>query len=201
LLELAAMTARRGALILAAGASKRMGTPKALLPWGKTTLLDSAISTARRVPIEEIVVVLGPSTQELQKNLAVSVAFNPQPETGRSASIRLGSALLSEDVSAILIQSVDQPSSKEIISALFEAIFRGGMVAVPTYEGRRGHPICLNGRLLTELREVTEQDEGLRSIVRRHRQELVEVPVGSESVVWNLNDPAAYEAARTAAGQ
>jgi molybdenum cofactor cytidylyltransferase len=195
------MIARRGALILAAGASKRMGTPKALLPWGETTLLDSAISTARRVPIEEIVVVLGPSTQELQKNLAVSVAFNPQPETGRSASIRLGSALLSEDVSAILIQSVDQPSSKEIITALFEAIFRGGTVAVPTYEGRRGHPICLNGQLLTELREVTEQDEGLRSIVRRHRQELVEVPVSSESVVWNLNDPAAYEAARTAAGQ
>src|SRR5260221_13242839 len=98
------MTGRRGALILAAGASSRMGTPKALLPWGQTTLLDSAIRSARSVPIEEIVVVLGPSTKHLEALLHTRVVVNPEPETGRSASIRLGSALLPEDVGAILIQ-------------------------------------------------------------------------------------------------
>jgi molybdenum cofactor cytidylyltransferase len=195
------MTERRGALILAAGASSRMGTPKALLPWGDTTLLDSAIRTARGAGVHDVVVVLGPSTQELQKELTVRVAFNPEPETGRSASIRLGSALLSEDVGAILIQSVDQPCSLEVLSALFEAIVQGGMVAVPTYEGRRGHPVCFAGGLLEELRDVTEEGEGLRSIVRRHRDHLVEVPVNTECVVWNLNDPAAYAAARAAAGR
>ncbi len=195
------MTPRRGALILAAGASSRMGTPKALLPWGETTLLDSAISTARGIPIEEIVVVLGPSTRHLEAELLASVAFNPQPETGRSASIRLGAARLSHDIGAILIQSVDQPSSLEVHTSLFEAIFQGAMVAVPTYAGRRGHPICLNGQLLKELGEVTEEEEGLRSIVRRHRDQLVEVPVSSECVTWNLNDPAAYAAAKAAAGR
>src|SRR5712692_2572715 len=122
----------RAALILAAGASSRMGTPKALLAWGETTLLDSAISTARGVPIDEIVVVLGPSTRHLEAELSASVAFNPRPDTGRSASIRLGAALLSEDVGGVLIQSVDQPTSLEILTALFEAILRGAMVAVPT---------------------------------------------------------------------
>src|SRR5260370_5490645 len=117
LLGLATMTPRRGALILAAGASSRMGTPKALLPWGESTLLDSAISTARGVPIDEIVVVLGPSTRHLEAELAASVAFNPQPDTGRSASIRLGAALLSDDVGGVLIQSVDQPTSQEILTA------------------------------------------------------------------------------------
>ena len=197
----ATMTARRGALILAAGDSRRMGTPKALLPWGQTTLLQYALTQARAAGVDDVVVVLGPATQKLEKELEVTVAFNPQPETGRSASIRLGAALLSDDVGAVLIQSVDQPSSLEVLTALFEAIFQGGLVAVPTYEGRRGHPICLDGRLLPELREVTEEEEGLRSIVRRHRDHLIEVPVSSESVVWNLNDPAAYEAARAAAGQ
>jgi molybdenum cofactor cytidylyltransferase len=195
------MTARRGALILAAGASRRMGTPKALLPWGQTTLLQYALTQARAAGVDDVVVVLGPATQKLEKELEVRVAFNPQPETGRSASIRLGAALLSDDVGAVLIQSVDQPSSLEVLTGLFEAIFQGGLVAVPTYEGRRGHPICLGGQLLTELRAVTEEEEGLRSIVRRHRDQLIEVPVSSESVVWNLNDPAAYEAARAAAGQ
>jgi molybdenum cofactor cytidylyltransferase len=178
-----------------------MGMPKALLPWGETTLLQHALTQARAARVDDVVVVLGPATQELEKELAVKVAFNPIPETGRSASIRLGSALLADDVGAILIQSVDQPSPPDVLTALFEAIFRGGMVAVPTYEGRRGHPICLSGQLLTELREVTEEGEGLRSIVRRHRGHLMEVPVNTESVVWNLNDPAAYDAARAAAGQ
>jgi len=195
------MMARRGALILAAGASSRMGTPKAMLPWGETTLLDSAIHTARGVSIEEIVVVLGPSTRHLEVQLSTKVAFNPQPETGRSASIRLGAAMLPQEIGTILVQSVDQPSSLDVLTALFEAISRGAHVAVPTYEGRRGHPICLTGQLLKELRELSEEEEGLRSVVGRHRDHLIEVPVSSESVVWNLNDPAAYEAARAAAGR
>src|SRR5207253_7636130 len=100
LLGLPTMTARRGALILAAGASSRMGTPKAMLPWGETTLLDSAIRTARGVSIEDIVVVLGPSTRHLEVQLSAKVAFNPQPESGRSASIRLGAAVLPQEIGA-----------------------------------------------------------------------------------------------------
>ena len=73
-------------------------------------------------------------------------------------------------------------------------------MSIPTFGGRRGHPISFNGRLLPELRRVTEEEEGLRSIVRRHAEHVVEVPVDSEVVVWNLNDPAAYAAARAAAG-
>jgi molybdenum cofactor cytidylyltransferase len=195
------MAARRGAVILAAGASSRMGTPKALLPWADTTLLGYALTQARAVPIEDMVVVLGPSTHHLEHQLSARIAFNPEPETGRSASIRLGAALLSDDVSAILIQSVDQPSPVEVLSALFEAIAQGATVAVPTYRGRRGHPVCFGGLLINELRAVTEEQEGLRAIVRRHRQGLVEVPVTSESVVWNLNDPAAYAAAKAATNQ
>jgi molybdenum cofactor cytidylyltransferase len=178
-----------------------MGTPKALLPWGDTTLLQYTLAQAHVVLVEEIVVVLGPSTQHLEAQLLARVAFNPEPETGRSASIRLGSALLPDDVTAILVQSVDQPCPSHVAAALFAAVQAGAVVAIPTYAGRRGHPICLSGQLLNDLRAVTEEEEGLRSIVRRHRDELVEVAVNSESVVWNLNDPAAYAAARAATEQ
>ena len=192
------MSARRAALILAAGASERMGSPKALLPWGDSTLLDHALQEARTARVDDVVVVLGPATRHLDLGRDVLVAFNPQPDTGRSASIRLGSALLADDVAAVLVQSVDQPVSRDVVFALFEAVERGAEIAIPTFNGRRGHPVCVAGELLAELRAVTEEDQGLRAVIRRHAASVVEVVVDDEAVAWNLNDPAAYEAARAA---
>jgi molybdenum cofactor cytidylyltransferase len=99
-----------------------------------------------------------------------------------------------------LIQSVDQPVWADVIRALFDVGIAIGThnVAVPTFAGRRGHPVCFSGRLLAELRAVTEQDQGLRAVVKRHAASLIEVPVDSESVVWNLNDPATYASAHAA---
>jgi CTP:molybdopterin cytidylyltransferase MocA len=196
---------RLGAVILAAGASERMGTPKALLAWGGTTLLDNAVERARAAGVQHIVVVLGPATRHLDRQLAtdgVDVAFNPEPSAGRSASIRLGSNELPDEIDAVLVQSVDQPCESSVLTSLFgELDSSNADVAIPIYKGRRGHPACFARRLLPELRAVDEEAEGLRSVVRRHAERLIEVPVESESVVWNLNDPAAYAAARAAACQ
>jgi molybdenum cofactor cytidylyltransferase len=171
-----------------------MGTPKALLPWGNSTLLGFAIELAHKGGVDDLVVVLGPATQHLQVN-AVSVV-NRDPGSGRSASIRLGCEALPDDVAAVVVQSVDQPVEAEVLSALFEAIGGSVDVAIPTYHGRRGHPVSFAGRLLAELRQVSEQDQGLRAVVRRYADSVADVPVDKESILWNLNDPAAYAAAR-----
>jgi CTP:molybdopterin cytidylyltransferase MocA len=173
-----------------------MGTPKALLPWGRGTLLDSAIEQARAAGIDRLVVVLGPATRHLQ--IDARSVINPEPETGRSASIRLGAAALPNNLETILIQSVDQPVPADVLRALLAAPYATCEVAVPTFAGRRGHPVCFAGRLLAELQGVGEKDQGLRAVVKRHAAALLEVPVASESVVWNLNDPAAYAAALAA---
>jgi CTP:molybdopterin cytidylyltransferase MocA len=172
-----------------------MGSPKALLPWRDSTLLDCAIDAARSASVDHIVVVLGPATREL--NLSVQTAFNPSPESGRSTSIRLGAATLPDALDAVLIQSVDQPTTPDILNALFTTIGDTAEVAVPTYKGKRGHPVCFAGHLLGELLTITEADQGLRAVVRRHA--VTEVPVEDESVIWNLNDPAAYAEARARA--
>jgi molybdenum cofactor cytidylyltransferase len=178
------MVLRRAAIILAAGASQRMGTPKALLPWNGMTLVEYAVQQARDAQADPVV-VLGPATQHVRLNAAT--VLNPEPETGRSASIRLGASALADDVAAIVVQSVDQPVPAWVLLALFAA---GGEVGVPTFGGRRGHPVCVAGRFLRELREVDEASEGLRAVVRRHR--VTEVPVETEAVLWNLNDPEAF---------
>ena len=170
-----------------------MGSPKALLPWRDSTLLDHALAELRLARVDKVVVVLGPATRHL--TLSVQTTFNPSPESGRSTSIRLGAAALPDDVDAVLIQSVDQPTTSDVLTRLFETIALNTDVAVPTFHGRRGHPVCFAGALLAELRAVSEQDQGLRALVRRHT--VTEVPVEDESIIWNLNDPAAYAAART----
>jgi molybdenum cofactor cytidylyltransferase len=181
----------RSAIVLAAGASQRMGRPKALLPWRGTTLLEHVVQQARLAGVAEIVVVLGPATHDLE--LDAIMVINPDPATGRSASIRLGAAALADTPSAVLVQSVDQPVSAEILRQLFRMVEAGAEIALPVYSGRRGHPVVLSERLLTELRNVSEESEGLRAVVRAHP--VTEVQVEDESVVWNLNDPAAYAAA------
>ena len=185
------MVSRRAAMILAAGASQRMRTPKALWAWRGSTLLHYAIDQARLAGAENLVVVLGPATQHLV--LDVATAFNPDPETGRSASIRLGASALPDDVDGVIVQSVDQPVPADVLIALYGA---DAEVVVPTYQGRRGHPVCFAGHLLPELREINEVEMGLRAVVRRHT--VCEVPVDTEAVLRNLNDPAAYAAAQAA---
>jgi CTP:molybdopterin cytidylyltransferase MocA len=196
------VAAQLGAVILAAGASQRMGTPKALLPWGGTTLFEHAVQQARVARIEHIVVVLGPATAYLAGVpwlTNATVTSNPAPESGRSASIRIGADALPDRLDALVIQSVDQPCPADVLATLLASLDSAAAdVAIPTYAGRRGHPVCFSGRLLPELRQVREEEQGLRAIVRRQTQlaRVLEVAVNSPSVVWNLNDPSAYAAAR-----
>jgi molybdenum cofactor cytidylyltransferase len=176
-----------------------MRQPKALLPWQGTTLIGYCIGELRRARVERLVVVLGAGSESILTSLDegadVQLAYNLEVASGRSASIRIGAAAVADDCGAVLVQSVDQPCPSRVLRALFEAIeSHQADVSIPTFEGRRGHPACFAGRLLPALRAVSEETQGLRAVVRGAAQ-VLEVPVDTESVRWNLNDPAAYAAA------
>jgi molybdenum cofactor cytidylyltransferase len=97
---------------------------------------------------------------------------------------------IDDSVERVIVQSVDQPCDAELLRTLLEA---EGEIVVPAQNGLRGHPVCFSGRLLGELRAVSEETEGLRAVVRRHA--VTEVEVASDAVFWNLNTPEAYQAA------
>ena len=199
------MAQRRAAIVLAAGSSSRMGSSKALLPWAGTTLLGYAVRELLAAGAAHVVVVAGADAERVSAALpssdAVRVVHNSDYLSGRSSSIRAGAAAVPVETSAVIVQSVDQPCPASILRALYEAVERPDVaVAAPSFEGRRGHPICLAGSLVPALLTVQEEDQGLRAVVRRHSHARFDVPVDSGVIHLNLNDRAAYERAYEESG-
>jgi len=188
------------ALLLAAGESRRMGRPKALLPWEGRSLLEYELAQVAASRIDEVVVVLGHRAGELLplcRGPKVRVVVNPHYRQGPSTSLRAGVAALPAGVGAIVVLRVDQPRPQSLLDALLEAhLTQGSLITIPTYEGRRGHPPIFAPSLLPELAAVREEGQGLREVLRRHAQEVQEVAVDSPFVLLDINRPEDYERAR-----
>ncbi|MGI8550581.1 MAG: nucleotidyltransferase family protein, partial [Dehalococcoidia bacterium] len=117
---------------------------------------------------------------------------------GRAGSIRAGALAVPDGATAIVVVSVDQPRERGITQRLLALQKdRDALIAVPSFRGQRGHPAILDGSLLDELRNVNEAGEGLRTLMRRHAAERVEVAFDTATVVLDLNRPDEYEAARS----
>ena len=204
---------RVAAVVLAAGESTRMGEPKALLawppsPWPDATLLSHAVLSALEAGYAPVVVVLGHDTEALRPHAptggSVRVAVNARYAEGRATSIARGAeALTGEAIDGVLVASVDQPRTVEMLRTLREAWQRARPrppLAVPTYEGRAGHPPLFDAALLPELLRVSEERQGLREVTARHCAVRLDVPCADPLTAVNLNTPADYERALRLAG-
>ncbi len=162
------------AIVLAAGASTRMGYPKPLIRWGDQTLLRWELDQLERSSIDRIVVVTGSHSDDVRRSLGSAAGycvFNSQWAHGRAGSLALGaSALLgSKPPEAIVVVNVDQPTRADIVDRLVEELrCTGSDVVQPVYDGKSGHPVVLAGSLLTELAAVTDATLGLRAVLKRH---------------------------------
>jgi len=164
------------AVLLAAGASRRMGSPKPLLPWGDRTLLGFELDELSRSCVDEIVIVTGAHADDVRRSLgdgARHCVFNPRWAQGRSTSLARGArALLAPSLprpEVVVVQNVDQPTRAAIVDRLVEALREGGAQTIqPSYQGKRGHPVVIAGALLPELAAATEDQLGLRGVLERH---------------------------------
>ncbi len=181
-----------------------MGLAKALLPWRGTTVVETLISTLRRGGVERVVVVTAPGDSELQDLLAAradaNVTVNPEPSDGMLSSILAG--LRTElgrpdsSASALLICPVDHPLVSSDTVALLLSRHRSSArhLLVPSYQGRRGHPVLIPWPLAGEL-EGLDLDRGLRQLFEDREPAVIEVPVSDPGVIANLNTPEDYAAA------
>jgi molybdenum cofactor cytidylyltransferase len=172
-----------GAVILAAGASTRMGVPKQLLQFGGETMLRRAASVALKAGCRPVVVVTGAnaaSSRKALRGLDVREAENQQWESGISSSVRVGiEALVTESprTVAVVLMLCDQPFvTREIIARLVAAHRETGRSIVASrYGGSYGVPALFDKAHFAELTTL-EGDAGAKQVIQKHLQKVHVLP-------------------------
>jgi molybdenum cofactor cytidylyltransferase len=182
------------AAILSAGESRRMGTPKALLPYRGSTFLQHLIEVTRHPRIGLTRIVLGAGADVIRDTLRLdeaSVVINDDWEKGQLSSIQTAVRSLSAaGTEGMILCPVDHPLvSANLVARLIEEFDSSGkLVVLPTYQGRRGHPLIFRASLYDELLQASAE-VGARQVVWAHQEEVLEVATEEEGIILNLNDP------------
>ena len=185
------------AILLAAGASSRMGRAKPLLDWGGQPLVAAQVAALEAAGCAPVIVVLGARAAAVRRALPASAQWttNVAWREGRAGSIRAGARAVPAHAERVVAASVDQPCSAAAVRRTVEALAANpeARIAVPRHGGRNGHPPVFDGSLLAELRGVSERGEGLREVRRRWREATIFVDVDDPLVLANLNTAEDYE--------
>jgi molybdenum cofactor cytidylyltransferase len=181
------------AVILSGGASSRMGSPKALLPYQGRPFLEHLLEVTTLPEIGVRRVVLGAHAEPISKvvNLkADEIVINEEWEKGQLSSIQAALRSLPPRTDGILLCLIDHPLiSTALVQDLIEQFYKTkGSIVLPVYEGRRGHPVIFSASLYDELLRAP-LETGARAVVWAHKGEVEEVRTNEEGCVLNLNDP------------
>jgi molybdenum cofactor cytidylyltransferase len=182
------------AVILAAGESRRMGEPKALISYQGQTFVERLLVATRHPRVGLQRVVLGAQAEEIRANLkldAATVVVNPDWPKGQLSSLQAAiRSFPPQGIEGLILAPVDHPLvSPELVAKLIAAFDSGSKaIILPIFRGRRGHPVIFRSNLFHELL-AGSPDVGARQIVWAHADSLVEVPTEEEGVVLNLNEP------------
>jgi CTP:molybdopterin cytidylyltransferase MocA len=173
------------ALILAAGAGSRMGSPKQLLPLGGRLLLQHVVDAAAAAGLSDVVVVLGHAAGEVEAALVlppgVRTVRNPRHAEGQATSLAAGLSAAPPGAAAALVLLGDQPEVRpDAIRALAAAHAPGGApILRASSGGRPGHPVLIDRALWPEAMAL-RGDGGARALVARHPGSLRLVEVGGD---------------------
>jgi molybdenum cofactor cytidylyltransferase len=179
------------AILLAAGKSERMGESKQLMPFGQSTMVEKAIDNLLGSAVDEVIVVLGHRAEEVKKTIAakpVKIAINPDYKQGMSTSIIAGLDLIDNRAQAVMLTLGDQPAvDSQTINQLIDEFHRHNKgIVIPTYHGKRGHPIIFAIKYKPELLGLTG-DIGGRGVIKDHPEDILKVAVDSESVISDID--------------
>lgn len=201
------------AIILAAGSSSRMGEGrhKLLLPLGGRPVLVHVLETALTSQARPLVLVLGHQAEQVRSILtpyltqpALRIVENPAYRQGMSTSLHTGLRSLMEindyssepgqRIDGAVVLLGDQPlMTGQVIDRLIAARQAGGKsIIAPLYHGKRGNPVLFAANLFPELLQVTG-DEGGRSVMEHHREEVLPVEMGDTRPTYDVDTWEAYQ--------
>ncbi|MGI8784510.1 MAG: nucleotidyltransferase family protein [Acidobacteriota bacterium] len=191
---------RVDAILLAAGESRRMGFPKALLDLAGKTFLEHILATFRRVPFRSVTIVLGAEADRIRQSCRitpeVACVVNEEYKLGQLSSLQAGLRRCdSRAVDGFLVALVDHPLVTSCsMRALMRVLGRNPeSIVVPVFEGRRGHPVLFAASYYDDLLEAPLED-GARSVVHRHAEKVVQWPVRDPGVLRDIDTPELYRA-------
>jgi molybdenum cofactor cytidylyltransferase len=207
----AALPAPAAAIVPAAGASRRLGRPKLLLPYGSGTVLGALLAALRAAGAAPIAVVAAEGDGELRAWCAgadlpgLRVALNPDPGRGMLSSIREGLAALggagelARGGGPLLVTPGDLPALRAatVVELLRRLQAAAAGLAVPVFHGRRGHPLAISPALIPEI-ERLDPARGLRQLLDLHPGDLLAVEVDDPGCVADLDTLGDYDALRAA---
>ena len=191
-------------VILAAGDSTRMGSPKALLltPGGRT-FVRAIAETFATAGIRDIVVVTGRDHDRIVEELIGAklpvtprMARNPNPSRGQLSSLLTGmDAVVKANTEAVVVTLVDVPllTVDTVRLVVSEWQRTRAPIVRPAIGDRHGHPVVFDQRVFPELREAPP-DVGAKSVVRAHAAEVLNVPVTDEGCLVDVDTPGDYKA-------
>jgi molybdenum cofactor cytidylyltransferase len=184
------------AIILAAGESKRMGEPKMLMPWGKSTVLQTVISTFQAAGVNDILVVTGSAHEKIESLIGktVQTIFNENYANGEMlSSIQLGLKEKMREASAALICLGDQPQVQiRTVQSVCEAFHNTkSKLIVPSYQMHRGHPWLVARPLWDELLKL-RSPKSPRDFLNKHSRNIMYINVETSTVIEDLDTPEDY---------
>jgi molybdenum cofactor cytidylyltransferase len=184
------------AIILAAGESKRMGSPKLVLPFRGKTIIENVIENISRSEVENIVLVLGADSEKIIKaveGMDVKHCYNENYSQGMLSSVKCGFSSLPHHFRVALVFQGDQPMiGPDITNALINAYKKSGKgIIIPTFEKKRGHPLLLDSKYRDNIMKL-DGGEGLRAIAYRFPHDVFEVKVNTQNVLKDIDTEEDY---------
>ena len=188
-----------GIILLAAGASRRLGKPKQLLPYAGKTMLQHVLHKVLHERDAPVVLVLGSGASLYLRELdeeRIFLTINTEWEQGMASSIKCGlTALLDKlpDIESVIIMTCDQPYiSGRVLDELVETQQKTGKPIVASNYGETlGPPVIFSSKYFPDLSQL-EGDSGARAIVMQHPDEVASIPFPEGKI--DIDTQADYEA-------
>jgi CTP:molybdopterin cytidylyltransferase MocA len=179
-------------VILAAGESSRMGSPKALLEFRGETFLDRLVHCLE-TECSPTIVVLGHEPEVIRAGVRspgkAQFVLNPQYQLGQFSSLQCGLHAVPEDADGVIFTPVDHPNIEPTTVA--KLIDSGAPIAIPQYLGRHGHPVLFGWSLVREFLDLPP-DSQARTVIHRHAGEVRYIDVADAGILDDIDDPEAY---------
>ncbi|MDT5058350.1 MAG: molybdenum cofactor cytidylyltransferase [Mycobacterium sp.] len=166
-------------VVLAAGGSRRLGTPKQLLPLGDTTVLGATLEMARSCPFDQLIVTLGGVADEVREAVTLDgldIVIADDPGSGCSSSLRTALPCVDQRAEGMVLMLGDQPGVARSTVTKLIASGRGARIAVCEYSDGIGHPFWLSRKVFGELEEL-HGDKGVWRLIESGRFDVRRIPI------------------------